>query len=60
VLKAFAARGKDWLDVEGVITRQTGKLDWTYTYSQLQPLVELKGARGILEELKRRRLEFEG
>jgi hypothetical protein len=29
VMKAFAARGKDWLDVEGVIIRQTGNLDWT-------------------------------
>jgi len=30
VLKAFADRGKDWLDVEGVMIRQTGRLDWAY------------------------------
>ena len=30
VLKAFAGRGQDWADVERVIVRQTGKLDWDY------------------------------
>jgi hypothetical protein len=59
VLKAFAARGKDWLDVEGVIVRQTGKLDWSYIRRQLQPLVELKESPEIMEELERRRVEFE-
>ena len=49
VLKAFAARAKDWLDVEGVIIRQTGKLDWSYIRSQLQPLAELKEAPEIME-----------
>ena len=29
VLKAFAGRGQDWVDVESVIVRQTRKLDWT-------------------------------
>jgi hypothetical protein len=59
VLKAFAARGKDWLDVEGVIIRQSGKLDWSYIRSQLRPLAELKEAPEIIEELERRRAEFE-
>ena len=59
VLKAFAARAKDWLDVEGVIVRQTGKLDWSYVRRQLQPLAELKEAPEIIEELERRRVEFE-
>jgi hypothetical protein len=59
VLKAFAARGKDWVDVEGVIVRQTGKLDWDYVRRQLSPLVELKGEPELLEKLERRRIEFE-
>ncbi|MBI4557153.1 MAG: nucleotidyl transferase AbiEii/AbiGii toxin family protein [Candidatus Hydrogenedentes bacterium] len=59
ILKAFAARGRDWLDIEGIITRQTGKLDWGYIRSQLKPLVELKGTPEILDELEARRLEFE-
>jgi hypothetical protein len=59
VMKAFAARTRDWLDVEGIIIRQTGKLDWAYIRSQLAPLAELKEAPEIIEELQRRRAEFE-
>jgi hypothetical protein len=59
VLKAFAARAKDWLDVEGIIIRQTRKLDWPYIRSQLQPLAELKESPEIMQELERRRVEFE-
>jgi hypothetical protein len=59
VMKAFAGRGKDWLDVEGVITRQAGQLDWGYIESQLAPLAELKGEPEILASLQKRRQEFE-
>ena len=59
VMKAFAARPRDWLDIEGIIIRQTGKLDWAYIVTQLEPLVELKGEPEILELLERRRIEFE-
>ncbi len=59
VMKAFAARAKDWLDVEGILIRQSRQLDWTYIRRQLQPLAELKEAPEILAELERRRLEFE-
>ena len=34
VLKAFAGRSQDWVDVERIIVRQTGKLDWTYIREQ--------------------------
>ncbi len=59
VLKAFAARAKDWIDVEGIIVRQTGRLDWPYIRQQLRPLAELKEAPEILNELERRRVECE-
>lgn len=59
VLKAFAARPRDWLDIEGVIVRQTGKLDWGFIFRQLGPLAELKEEPGILAELEKRRGEFE-
>lgn len=59
VLKAFASRGKDWVDIEGVIVRQTPHLDWTYIEQQLRPLVELKDAPEIMESLEARRREFE-
>jgi hypothetical protein len=59
VLKAFAGRGQDWVDVERTIVRQTGRLDWGYIREQLRPLAELKEAPEILDELERRRVEFE-
>lgn len=59
VLKAFAGRGQDWVDVERIIIRQTGNLDWDYIREQLRPLAELKGAPEILDQLERRRAEFE-
>lgn len=55
VLKAFAGRAKDWMDVEGVLARQAGKLDWTYVRAQLAPLAELKDAPEIMDELERRK-----
>lgn len=59
VMKAFAGRPKDWLDVEGILIRQTGRLDWNYIESQLRPLAELKGEPEIMEELRKRRAEIE-
>ena len=58
-MKAFAGRGQDWVDVERIIVRQTGKLDWDYILTQLRPLAELKDSPEILTELERRRIEFE-
>lgn len=52
VFKAFADRPKDWLDVEGVMIRQTGRLDWSYVFAQLAPLAELKDAPEILDRLE--------
>ena len=59
VLKAFAARGRDWTDVEGIIVRQAGVLDWTYIDEHLRALAALKEAPEILTELAKRRAEFE-
>jgi hypothetical protein len=44
VLKAFAGRDKDWLDIEGIVTRQTGRLDRQMILDEAGPLLELKGA----------------
>lgn len=33
VLKSFADRGRDWVDVEGIIIRQGTKLDFDYIKS---------------------------
>jgi len=59
VLKAFAGRGQDWVDVERTIVRQTGRLDWDYIYEQLRPLAELKQAPEIVDQLKERRAKCE-
>jgi hypothetical protein len=59
VLKAFAGRSQDWVDVERIIVRQTGKLDWDYIHARLTPLAELKESPEILEQLEQRRIEFE-
>jgi len=59
VLKAFAGRGQDWVDVERIVVRQTGKLDWDYIPDQLRPLAALKEAPEILDQLEARRVEFE-
>jgi len=59
VLKAFAARGQDWVDIERIIVRQTGNLDWSYIRAQLRPLAELKEAPEIVDQLEQRRQEFE-
>ena len=42
VLKAFAGREKDWLDIEGVVVRQGDRLKTSLVLRELQPLLELK------------------
>lgn len=59
VLKAFAGRGQDWVDVERTIARQRGKLDWDYILEQLTPLAELKDTPGTIDQLEARRVEFD-
>jgi Nucleotidyl transferase AbiEii toxin, Type IV TA system len=59
VMKAFAGRGQDWVDVERIIIRQSGKLDWTYIFDQLRPLSELRDDPDIVKQLEARRVEFE-
>ncbi len=42
VLKAFAGREKDWLDVEGIVVRQGNRLKTALVLRELEPLLELK------------------
>jgi hypothetical protein len=42
VLKVFASRAQDWLDVEGVIVRQGRRLDRPQVLAELRPLLDLK------------------
>ena len=52
VLKAFANREKDWLDIQGIVARQGGGLDASLIWRELTPLVELKEEPDILERLR--------
>ena len=59
VHKAFADRARDWVDIEGVIIRQKGGLDWEYIFKQLTPLVALKEEPEILDKLERMKSEWD-
>ena len=51
VLKAFADRPKDWVDVEGIIIRQIENLDQSYIIEQLSPLCKIKGSLDTFNKL---------
>lgn len=52
IMKAFADRLQDQLDVQRILVRQgIGTLDWDYIHRHLAPLCELKGAPEILHRL---------
>jgi hypothetical protein len=60
VLKAFAGRDLDWLDIRGIAIRQGDKLDQELVWTELLPLLELKETpedadklREILERARR-------
>ena len=51
IYKAFADRQRDWADIEGILVRQMGKLDWPYIEKYLRPLAELKEIPHVLSKL---------
>ena len=53
VLKSFADRPRDWGDVETIISRQKGHLNWNYIFDQLEPLSQVKDSQEIIEHLKK-------
>lgn len=55
VHKLFAFRTRDVADVETIVQRQRGRLDWTYIEQQLRPLADLKGQKEILELFRKLR-----
>jgi hypothetical protein len=52
IMKAFAARPRDWLDAEGVVARQA-HLDTQYILDELGRLCALREAPDILDRAKR-------
>ena len=60
VLKSFAGRTRDWADIERIIIRQSGKLDWAYIRQQLGALAELTEEPDFFEKLDVLRRGIEG
>jgi hypothetical protein len=52
VLKAVAARDRDWADIRGVAARQAGRLDLRLIEKELRPLLELKEDLVTLDRLR--------
>jgi hypothetical protein len=52
VFKAFAARDKDWLDVQGIVLRQGARLDTGLILAELAPLLDLKGTAADMARLE--------
>lgn len=59
ILKTFAGRGQDWVDVERVIERQAGELDWVYIEEQLDQFAELDDIKGSIDRLARLRTSLD-
>lgn len=59
VMKAFADRPRDWIDITGIIVRQGPRLDWAAVIERLTPLAELKEAPEIMAKLEEARREAE-
>ena len=52
ILKAFASREQDWIDVKNVLIRQAGNLDRDLIRKELGPLVQLKEEPEIINRLE--------
>ena len=55
VMKAFANRDRDWLDIETVLIRQGSRLNWKQIIGELKPLSTLKETPEIVTRLERLR-----
>ena len=61
VMKAFAGREQDWMDVRMTIVRQgVETLDWDYILHHLTPLAEVKEEPEILQRLDDLRERYSG
>lgn len=54
VYKVFAAREKDWLDVDGILARQWGKLNLDLVLGELTPLLQLQERPESLTRLEQK------
>ena len=59
ILKTFAGRPRDWIDIESVLVRQWRSLDWRLIVEELQPLLELREPPDNVEKLQQLRSKVE-
>jgi hypothetical protein len=59
ILKTFAGRPRDWIDVESVLVRHGRSLDWRMILRELKPLLELRETPESLEKLQQLRSKIE-
>ena len=59
ILKAFAGRPRDWIDIETVLVRQRRSLDWRLIIRELKPLLEIREAPESLAQLQQLRSKVE-
>lgn len=59
VLKAFAGRPRDWLDLESVLVRRRRVLDWKLVFGELKPLLELRESPENLDQLRKLKAKLE-
>jgi hypothetical protein len=59
VLKTFAGRGQDWVDIESVLVRQRRSLDWHLVLGELKPLLDLRETPENLAQLLKLRDSIE-
>ena len=52
VLKAFAGRPQDWVDIESVAVRRHRVLDWNLVFEELKPLAAVRDVPGLLDRLR--------
>ena len=57
--KVFAARDRDWADVDSILARQHGRLNLAQIRKELAPLLELKEDSESLEKFERMVSEIE-
>jgi len=60
ILKLFAFRAQDLVDVESLAARRGKSLDWEYVLENLDPLAEAKDEPAIMNTLARLRRQYGG
>ena len=52
ILKVFSDRMRDWIDVEGIVSRQADKLDIDLIIEKLKMLCQIKGNLNLIKKFK--------